>query len=162
MQDRERSERYAAQTPEPNYSEFGELGVEYIDLSGREYRLARGPLVRQYVQAGVVRDAEFTEPDRELRNQHLGTQVFWIRIPIHLRGSVGFPGAQGEHLELYFARDQVLCRGTTDGVYVSGPRKKTATIVLRDFTTFGQLADPSRFEQLVTQPRRQKHARALF
>ncbi len=162
VQDRERSERYAAQTPEPNYSQFGQLGVQYVDFSGREYRLASGPIVRQYARAGAVRDVEFLEPDRQARKLHFGTQVFWVRIPIYLRGTVGFPDAQGEHLELYFTRDQVLCKGTTDGVYVSGPRKKTGTIVLRDFTTFGQLADPSRFEQLVVQGRKQPQTRAPF
>ncbi len=159
--DPDKAARYAAQTPELNYSEFGKKKAQYVDLTGREYILATGKVTKGYVRSGDIKHPYFVEPDRELQ-ETLGTQVFWIRIPIHLRGTVPFPEPEGENLQLYFARDQILCRGRTDGVFVSGPRKKTGFVVVRDFQTFGQVADPSKYEHLVVKEQQVKRNRTLF
>ncbi|KKL68000.1 hypothetical protein LCGC14_2129370, partial [marine sediment metagenome] len=153
--DKNLSKQYEAKTPELNYSEFQKEGIEYVDLEGREYILAKGNFRTNYVRSGDIQDPTFLEPDRELK-QSVGTQIFWIRIPIYLRGTVGFPEPSGKLLSLYFVRDQILCTGETNGVYVSGPKKKTGFIVLKKFQTFGQVADPSSYQYLVTKEKRIK------
>lgn len=161
--DEERSAQYNAKTPEPNYSEFGKIGVQYVDMKGREYILARGSeTVRQYVESGDITVPDFNEPDRQF-TENVGTQLLWIRIPIHLRGTVEFPDSNREALTLYFVRDQVLCTGQTDGVFVSGPKKKTGFVVLRNFSTHGQVSDPSKYGHLVSKEKRVKGiVRTLF
>lgn len=160
--DKNLSKQYEAKTPELNYSEFQKEGIEYVDLEGREYILAKGNFRTNYVRSGDIQDPTFLEPDRELK-QSVGTQIFWIRIPIYLRGTVGFPEPSGKLLSLYFVRDQILCTGETNGVYVSGPKKKTGFIVLKKFQTFGQVADPSSYQYLVTKEKRIKRIKqSLF
>lgn len=158
--DIEKSKEYEAKTPEPNYSEFGKMGVEYIDLKGREYILAKeGTLVNTYKSKGLIQTRTFFEPNRN-RREIIGTQIFWVRIPIDLRGTVEFPQPDGEHLNLYFIRDQVICIGKTNGVFVSGPKKKTGFMILNNFTTFGQVADPSKYAHLFS--KKQKLKKVLF
>lgn len=154
--DKKRSIEYKTKTPEPNYSEFQKIGTEYVDVQGREYILAKGGFLKNgFERSGDIQDPTFLEPDPELK-QSVGTQIFWIRIPIYLRGTVGFPEPSGKLLSLYFVRDQILCSGETDGVFVSGPKKKTGFIVLKKFQTFGQVADPSSYQHLVTKENRVK------
>lgn len=162
--DPEKSAIYAAKTPEPNYSEFGKKGsIQYVDRDGREYRLAEpsSSLVRSHKRASLSGPWKpFVEPGRLERNANYGTQVFWIRIPIYLRGNVDRPNPMGSTLSLYFIREQILCSGTTDGVFFSGPKKKTGYVMLKNFTVIGPTPDPSYFERLfVTEEGRKDYER---
>ena len=159
--DPEKTALYIAKTPEPNYSEFGKIGADYIDLKGREYIHAttEHQIVRNYVRVGEIDSPDYTEPSLTVE-ENVGTQIFWIRIPIYLRGAVDFPEPEDEWVTLYFAKNQILCKGRTDGVYTSGPKKKTGFVILRDFQSYGQVVDPSRYEHLVDKGKRIKRDRA--
>ncbi len=146
--DPERAAEYAARAPEPNYSQFGRQRAQYVDQDGREYRLAAGEARDALVRAGDIQRPDYAEPSVHGRRA-VGRQLFWVRIPIRLRGSVDFPPPRDHALSLYFVRDQVLCRGVTDGVYYTGPRKRSGSVVLRDFVTLGQVADPRPYERVV-------------
>ncbi len=145
IQDVRRSDEYHGSTPEPNYSEFGRIGAEYVDALGREYILADGPLRDAYVNSGD-QDPDFRRPDPR-GTRTVGTVVFWVRLPVRLRGAVGFPEPTRDRLAMYFFSEQIPCEGFTDGVFFSGPKKKTGWAVVRDFVTFGRLANPSAAER---------------
>lgn len=147
-----KSHRYAAKTPEPNYSEFNKLLKRknvYVDLLGREYILASGAMRDKFVGQGIITSPDFREPD-PTSIESVGSLVFWIRIPIKLRGHTPFPEPSGEKLTLYYPKDQILCRAITDGVFYSGPKKKTGYVVLREFKTFGQVANPEEYELVIS------------
>ena len=154
-----RAAEYAARTPEPNYAQFGRIGAQYVDERGREYILATGPLVDAYVRAGDIQHPYFITPDP--RGVHeMGTQIFWVRIPIRLRGSVEFPDPAGERLEMYFWREQIRCEGRVDGVFVSGPKKGTGYVIVRDFVTLGRPDKPAEYEKVLfalDKPERDEH-----
>ena len=157
--DADRSAAYAARTPEPAYAQFGV--PQYVDARGREYTLAGGTARQLLVRAGDITTPEFVQPDRE-RRQRVGKQLFWMRLPRTPDTSVAWPDADGEQLWLYFWRTQVLCRGVTDGVYLSGGRKKTGHVVLRNFVTLGQVADPSEYEHLLPSADKPRRSRRLL
>lgn len=136
----ERSARYHERTPEPNYSQFK---AEYIDSKGREYALARAG---NFLEGNAGLDnGKFDTPPREgsVKAKRL---LMFLRMPINQRWSVPIPDPDGEKLQLYHVATQVLCKSTTDGVFVSGPRARTGYIYMRDFESLGQVADPSPFE----------------
>ncbi len=148
-----KSREYAAKTPEPNYSQFKKLLKKknvYIDSLGREYILATGAMRDKYVAQGYITSEDFSEPDLN-SIESVGTLIFWIRIPIKLRNWVPFPDPTGETLTLYYPKDQILCEAITDGVFYSGPKKKTGYVILRNFKTFGQVADPEQYEAIIFQ-----------
>ncbi len=143
-----RAAEYAASTPEPNYAEFGKIGAQYVDRGKREYILATGPLADAHARAGDVSHPDFVSPDPKGVHD-VGTQIFWVRIPIHLRGSAGFPDRAGEQLEMYFWREQVRCKGHVDGVFVSGPKKRTGYVIMKDFVTLGRPDKPAEYEKIL-------------
>ena len=132
--DFEKSAIYEAKTPEPNYSEFGKEKADYIDRKGREYILApnSAEIVQNFIRSGDIKHPEFEEPHPDII-MNWGTLIFWIRIPIHLRQTITFPDVENEWIEFYFLRDQILCRGKTGGLFVSGPKKKTGFIIIHNF-----------------------------
>lgn len=146
-----KSREYSAKTPEPNYSQFkAQLKKKnvYIDLMGREYILASGDMRDKYVTQGFITSPDYKEPNPS-SIESVGTLLFWIRIPIKLRNRVPFPDPEGEKLTLYYPKEQILCRAITDGVFYSGPKKKTGYVVMRNFKTFGQVIDPDRYESVI-------------
>ena len=146
-----KSQRYKAKTPEPNYSEFKQLLKKknvYIDLLGREYLLAEGSARDNYTRRGYITNTKYREANPTLI-EDVGTLLFWIRIPIKLKNHIPFPDPTDENLTLYFPRDQVICRGITDGVFYSGPKKKTGYVVIRNFKTFGQVSNPKEYEDIL-------------
>ena len=152
------SRNYHARNPGPNYSQFKK--PEYVDTKGREYKLASGPVVDRLVRSGTVTNPEFSEPD--LRNeQQLGTQVFWIRIPIYLRGTVPFPDPEDEGISLFHVATQVSAGGFTNGVFLEG-KNKTGYVILNRFETYGQVADPSQYSHLVDEDKKIKRRKTLF
>ena len=156
--DEKKPRKYYARNPQPNYSNFKK--PQYVDMKGREYKLASGEIVEQYTSAGDISHPEFEQPP--LRDSFSwGTQIFWIRIPIDSRDNVHFPQPQEGRITLYHIRSQVLCTGITDGVYY-GPKKKTGFVVLRKFTSYGQVPDPSPYSHLVDEEKKIKWKRALF
>lgn len=157
-QDEEEVKEYRARNPQPNYSNFKR--PQYVDMSGREYKLATGDLVEQYINTGRISHPEFEQPPLSGESSW-GTQLFWIRIPIYLRGNVEFPQAEGGVVTLYHEQSQVLCTGITDGVYY-GQRRKTGYIVLSKFTSHGQVADPSLYAHLIDEDKKIKRKRTLF
>jgi len=159
--DPEKTAIYEAKTPEPNYEEFGEIGADFIDFKHREYILATSEhqIVSKYARVGDIKFPDYTEPSLT-KSEGVGTQIFWIRIPTHLRGTVDFPEPEDEWITMYFHRNQILCKGRTDGVYVSGPKKKTGFVILRNFQSSGQVLDPSKYEYLVDKRKRIKRDKA--
>ncbi len=154
----EKSLAYHARNPGPNYSQFKR--PEYVDMKGREYKLASGSTMGNLIRSGVISHPEFGEPD--LRDeQQLGTQMFWIRIPIHLRGTVPRPNPEGENISLFHIKKQVLAGGFTNGVFFEG-KNKTGYVMLDNFTTYGQVADPSPYAHLVDEDKKIKRRKVLF
>ena len=81
--------------------------------------------------------------------QYVGKQIFWIRIPIKLRGTITFPEPIGIKLELYFIEKQIICSGTLDSIFVIGAKKKTGWVILDNFECLGQVTDPSKYENVL-------------
>lgn len=150
--DPDRAAEYQRRHPEPNYSDFGRLGVEYYDSRGREYVLAKPgtEMRRLYEERGEIRSTKFAGPERRRfgvrkRRVRVGTQLFWVRLPRRLGASAEAPDPEGERLVLYFAPEQILCTGRTFGVFF-GPRKRTGFMLLREMAVEGPVSDPRDYE----------------
>lgn len=131
--------KYKAQYPQPSYSNFGK--AEFVDLTGREYKLAKKMMIGE----DPILDMNSISLNSE---KEWGTQIFWIKIPIWQRKSIGFPEAENEKITFYDPKTQVIATGTTDGVF-HGSKAATGYIVLRNFMTLGQTSEPQEYEYLV-------------
>jgi hypothetical protein len=154
LRDPDRSAEYHRRHPEPNYSQFGRLGVEYYDKSGREYVLAKPgtPIRKLYEEHGEIRSTRFAGPVRRRgrpQRVRVGTQLFWVRLPKRIGPRAAPPDPDGERLVLYFAPDQIVCTGRTHGVFF-GRRKRTGYMLLSEMAVEGSVADPREFEGWTT------------
>lgn len=138
--DAERSARYHAKTPNPNYSEFV---PQFVDRHGREYAVARTGSFLEDV-ADDVDNASYTDPPRS-GTKRMGRLLMWLRMPIHQRHSEQLPDPVGENLVLYHVATQVVCRAKTDGVFVTA-RARTGYMFVRDFVSEGQTGTPGAYE----------------
>jgi len=135
---------YHAKTPQPNYSQFGK--ARFVDTFGREYKIGKGKIVDNLIESGEMIFSKFDDPPLD-KTVGWGTQVCWIRIPITLRGTVQMPEPENEEITLYHPHTQVLIKATTGGMF-NYPRAKTGYVILKNFTSFGQVPDPSKFSYL--------------
>jgi hypothetical protein len=141
--DSNRSERRHALTPEPNYSAFK---AEYVDAKGREYSVARSGK-HLMAQGDSVHNASYNgTPSRTASGEKVGRLLLNLRMPINQRWSVPLPDPWGEKLTLYHPATQVLCKATTDGVFVASPRGRTGHVFVSDFESLGQVDDPTPYE----------------
>src|SRR5688572_28452390 len=135
---------YSAKYPYPNY--YNQSGtIEYIDQQGREYSLARHGHARQMAsESGKIVDEHYNEPELWTTddNRH-GLQVFYIRIPIRLRGEVDFP-IVGDTLNMIHTKTQLPCTGKVHSLFHS-PRGKSGYLELENFTSGGTPVEPERY-----------------
>lgn len=139
------SAAYHAQHPEPNYSEFE---AEMVDQYGREYSVARAGRFLE-AQEDLANDL-FVLPSGQPggASKRWGRLLLFSRMPIKHRGEVALPEADGQKLQLYFPRTQVLCHATTDGSFFQ-PRARTGHVFVKNFVVGAKVTDPSRFEEWV-------------
>lgn len=141
--------------PAPNYIEFDK--PEYIDTSGIEYKLASGAIKESYQSRGEITNPDFKEPD-DFDKRYIGTQVFWIRMPIKNRGNTEYPNplGSGQSIRMYHIEKQILCEASVDSVFV-GNKRKTGYVVLRDFRTLSQPNDPKEYLSIVNKKYTKKY-----
>jgi hypothetical protein len=147
----DKSFEYHAKHPEPNYSKFK---TEFIDIKGREYRRADQTFVDRYIKEGsMISRLPYDIPLKG--DDNWGKQIFWIKIPIRLRGNIGYPDKE-EYLELFDIHNQIIGDGFTDGIFY-GEKKKTGYVIINDFITRGQLRDPSPFLKFIDKKKKLKY-----
>lgn len=126
----EKSAKYHARRDSvPSYSKFK---PQYVDSHGREY---------QIVSFLDDKDKEFEVPPMDDFIQ-IKRVLLTLRMPIAQHYSEPLPEPMGEALELFHVESQVLCTGTTDGVYVDGPTARTGKVYVLNFETHGTVSDP--------------------
>lgn len=139
-------EEYKAKYPHPNYSNFGK--PEYIDSEGRHYKLAKGSVKEKLVNEGEIVNTEFKSPDI-YKPRSYGKQVFWIKIPISLRGSANFPNPESnEQIVMYHVDTGTKCTAYTNSCF-HGKRRKTGYIILDDVKSHGKTKDYKEFERVL-------------
>ena len=131
--DPDRAAAYHARRPGPNYEEFTPV---FSDMHGRQYGVMRRdaegdaqPTADELVASGAPAAG--------------GRVRLSLRMPINQRWSVPLPAPSDEKLVLYHPASQTTCSARTDGVFVAGARARTGFVVVRDFVTHGQVADPA-------------------
>jgi hypothetical protein len=143
-----KNKSYSAKYPYPNY--YNQSGtIEYIDQQGREYSLATYGHARQMASdSGNIGDESYREPELWTTNDNRhGMQVFFIRIPIRLRGTVDFPSV-GDKLNMIHIKKQVPCSGIVQSIFHS-PRGKSGYLELDDFVSGGVPVEPERYNSIV-------------
>jgi hypothetical protein len=138
------SPEYKSRNPQPNYYNFGK--PEFIDTKGRLYKIATGPFRNQYIESGDITDP-FTKTSQYEKEYH-GFQVLWAKLPIPNKG-VEFPDAQSnEKLVLYDIKSMTKCTAVVDSSFFEA-RRKTGTVMVRDFISYGTETDVHEFNKLM-------------
>ena len=144
---------YHSQTPQPNYSEFKK--PEFIEIpNGRQYKIARGKDAQIFIDNGTISNPAPKTFSLDTKFNY-GNQVLWIRIPINTKKKVLFPNPGRDTLTLYHINTQVICNCSVEKEF-NKPRAATGYVIVKGFTSNGQVADPSEYEYLITDKQQKK------
>ncbi len=131
-----------------NYSKFVKRGAEFVDTKGR-----------WYIQLNNELDSKVLEG---FHTEFKGHTLFYVAVPIHLRGEADLPDAEGETLTLYNIQDQTLFVTSTNGVYFDGhpKQRKTALVCGKGFRFMEKVNNPAEYEHLLIEKKSQKRKHA--
>jgi hypothetical protein len=138
-----KGQEYQAKTPHPNYWEFGK--PQYVDLQGRQYRIADKSFIEKSIDSGML---IYPAPD-ELplqKKEFWGTQALFVKIPKNQK-NVTFPEAGVDSLQLIHVDSQVIVKCSVESAFYY-PRSKTGHLIVKHFTSIGQAPDPSLYKDL--------------
>lgn len=146
---------YMIKTPNPNYSEFV---PDFIDSDGREYSISNSKQVHGFDIDNDILNAELLSTTDF---QSWGNQILWIRIPIKYHNVTTFPNPSNEELYLLHLNTQISASCKTSKVFHL-PRSATGYVIVKNFTTNGQIVDPSIFLPFLDKTERIEKKRKLF
>lgn len=155
------SRRSASINPGPSYRLFER--VDYVDSYGREYMIATKSEADNLLGEldGISGQSSLVSQQSLYSEETKGTCVMWIRIPIYLKNTVGYPDAQmNESLKLLNTSSYIEASARV-GRCMHEPRRKSGYVVLSNFTTKGQ-TDPTDWKHLINREERVKHQKSHF
>lgn len=139
--------KHTFEVPGPNYRSFKK--AEYIDSEGREYKIADGPLKTSYIDDGTIKNFDFKGPIQN-KNNFVGSQLLWSRIPISTRNLVKNPSgfASGEQLNLIHIETQIPCTCIVNKSIFKG-KMKTGWVLVDEFYIEGEKASPKLYKKYI-------------
>lgn len=151
---------YWAKNPQPNYSNFGT--PDFVDRLGREYRLPKksNKMRKELEESGQIRKRPDSEDQQLGTGEDLGKQLLWIKIPIWLRNSVGFPSTDGKKLRILDTKSYTEMSMRVDSCFY-GSNRKTGYLQVDKLKSMGS-ADPKEWQDIIRRSKREKKVKTPF